>query len=482
MKITRKQIRKIAFKLLTEAKTITGDPDLEKKLRKHVGGRQGLTGNPIFQMAKRGSLDQGKGKIDPLINTGKQVQNIHKKIKTSNKDIDRDAMEIYLKRYNLLVNKKKKMKPGEAERKAYAYMQSQYAKKEKPKEDDEGNFLDDPPSKKEKGEKEDAIKPKPKRKKSKPNENVKDLQDKLNDADESEVLEATDYEGKNLDEDGIYGGRTRSAIGMLLQDPDFKEALTRDDSDTQLELPSNYDAMAEKCSTSKRGPGKSEWIKLTNEIAELNGIEGDKYEKLTFIIDIALENLGEDDESQEETPPQDDDSQEEPPPQDDDSQEEKEKISDEKKAMLIAINISEQIADFWSGVGNATTKPFTDENLRRLGGEHARYIGKIKGYINDDEAQAQKYYQEVLFETDYKESLDDLAKLGKLGKALAFFFREDLKFEIGKSINSASPPDLNWSMPPKDIDKSLIPDGLLSDPEIENSQQKFTIKGAFFDI
>ena len=54
MKITRKQIRKIAFKLLTEAKTITGDPDLEKKLRKHVGGRQGLTGNPIFQMAKRG--------------------------------------------------------------------------------------------------------------------------------------------------------------------------------------------------------------------------------------------------------------------------------------------------------------------------------------------------------------------------------------------------------------------------------------------
>ena len=83
MKLTRKQIRQLAFKLLTEAKTITDDPGLEKRLRKHVGGSNALMGNPIYQMAKEGSLDQGKGKTVTLGYTGDQVRNIHDKLKTN---------------------------------------------------------------------------------------------------------------------------------------------------------------------------------------------------------------------------------------------------------------------------------------------------------------------------------------------------------------------------------------------------------------
>lgn len=478
MKITRKQIRQIAFKLLTEAKTITDDPDLEKRLRKHVGGRQGLTGNPIFQMAKRGSMDQGKGKIDPLLHTGDQVRSIHKKIKTSNKDIDRDAMEIYLKRYNMLVNKNKKMKPGEAERKAYSYMQSQYAKKRKSKEDDEGNFLDDPPSRKEKGDKEEAIKPKPKpkpRRKASANEDVRELQKSINKAVEK-GYDATDYDEEKLKEDGIYGSRTRSAIGKLFQDEDFEQDISDLEEDDYLRLPDNYNDLATACLTKKSGAGKTAWIRLVNAIVAEEGNEdvdfGDnKYDKMNTIIEVAL--MTDEDEESENIPSEGDD----PPPQDDDSQEEEEKMSVEKRALLSAINISEEIIKFWSGVGNEYVYPFNDENI-----DDTKYHG-IKGMLfNDDEAKAKKYYEEVLFEKEHKIALDDLAKLGKLGKALAFFFRQDLKFDIAKAINQAVGKDLSWSMPPKDIDKSLIPDGLLSDPEIENSQQKFTIQGAFFDI
>lgn len=479
MKISRKQIRQIAFKLLTEAKTVTSDPDLEKKLRRHVGGRQGITGNPIYQMAKKGSLDQGKGRTVKLGFTGDQVKNIHDKLKTGNSDIDRDAIEIYLKAYNTLVKKNKKMKPGEAERKAYAYMQSQFAKKKKSKEE-EGNFLDDPaPKKKEKGEKEEAIKPTPKpkpRRRASANQDIKELQVSLNQALEK-GYDASDYDGEKLQEDGIYGSRTRSAIGKLFQDPDFEEDIEDLEEDDSLTLPNNYDELAAGCLIEKSGQGKTAWIRLVNAIvSENDGVDfGDnKYDKMNTIIEVAL--MADEDEESEEN--QEDST----PVPGKEEPEAAEKINPEKKAMLAAINISEGIVDFWASVGNATIKPFSDENLRRLGGDHAKYIGKIKGYINDDEAQAQKYYQEVLFESDYKALLDELAKLGKLGKALAFFFRDNLKFDIGKSINSASSPDLSWSMPPKDMDKSLIPEGLLSDPAIKNSQQKFTIKGAFFDI
>ena len=467
MKLTRKQTRQLAYNLLKEERSLVPDKKIEKKLRAHVGGANIFLGNPIYQAAQRGELDQGIGRAEAGKFTGAQTRNILKKLKLGLEDINRDELSIYLKKYNLLVFNDK-LKPKEAEMKAYQFMQAYFAKKDAPKEEEkEEDFLSQPDKKT--APIDNVPVPKKKKRKAISNDDIEELQELLNEAIE-EGLDATDYQGKSLEEDGLYGSRTRSSIGKFLQDKDVEEALV----DAGLELPGNYKEIASKCQIKKSGPGKTNWIKLSSQIAKLNDIDGNKYQKMSEIIEEALEQLG-DSESEDEKPEENETDPVTPPEQSD--PESAEKISSEKKAMLAAINISEDIVKFWSGVNNGFREPFADKNIK-----NPKYHG-IKGMLfNDDEALAQKYYEEILFEEDYKPALDELASFGKLGKALAFFFRQDLKFEIAKHINQAVGKDLSWSMPPKDIDKSLIPDGLLSDPEIANSEQKFTIQGAFFDI
>ena len=93
------------------------------------------------------------------------------------------------------------------------------------------------------------------------------MQELLNDAND-DGFDADDYQGKKLDEDGLYGSKTRSAIGKFFQDSDVKEVLEAEG----LEVPGNYDELAAACQIKKSGTGKTAWIKLSSKIADLNDI------------------------------------------------------------------------------------------------------------------------------------------------------------------------------------------------------------------
>ena len=315
------------------------------------------------------------------------------------------------------------------------------------------------------------VKPKPKpKRKAIPNADIEELQELLNEANK-EGFDANDYQGKELDEDGLYGSKTRSAIGKFFQDTDVKKALSAEGG---LEVPGNYDELAAACQIKKSGTGKTAWIKLSSKIADLNDINGNKYKKMVDIIEVVLHAEGDSESEEGDSESEDEETQ--------DELEGAEKINQEKKAILLALDISSQIDDFWSGVGNGTTEPFTDANLKRLGGKHAGYVG-IKGvYLpNDDEALAKKYYEELLFENDYGSMLKELDGLGPVGEALSGYFRDSLKFDIGDNINSTRANDLIWKIPFKGM-KPKLPEGTMNDPDITNRETEFKIPASFFDI